>query len=295
MNWSVALLLVVTMVWGTTFPLLKSVSTDLNSLEISTIRFLLAAACMLPFLLRAPRAAWKHGALLGVLALGSYVAQAYGLQHISSNRSAFLTSLNVLMVPFITLLFGGRLSGVALLAASLACMGISLMSWESGGDLAGDTATVLCAFFYAAYVVALSRCSNQHNAAHLAATQVAFMAVLGSAWLFAQSIGTEDLATLPARIAPHGIVLMYLGACATAGMLFLQAVGQRKVPADKAAVIYALEPVFAALFAWLWLNELLGWRGIAGGALVIAAILLAEIRPAFAKNSLKTNDASGVQ
>jgi drug/metabolite transporter (DMT)-like permease len=63
-------------------------------------------------------------------------------------------------------------------------------------------------------------------------------------------------------------------------MLFLQALAQRNVAAEKAAVIYAMEPVFAALFGWLWLNEALGWRGVAGGALVVAALIVSELRRA---------------
>lgn len=285
MNWSVVLLLLVTLVWGTTFPLLKSAAVDLNGVEISTFRFLFAALCMLPFLIRTPRAAWKDGAVLGILALGSYVTQAYGLQHISSNRSAFITSLNVLMVPFLGLMLGGRLSWLVLLAAFVACSGIGLMSWESGGNLMGDGATFVCAFFYAAYVVILSRCSNRHEARHLAAAQIAVMAVLAALWMIAQSGDTATLVTLLARVQPHWMTLLYLGVCATAGMLFLQAVGQRNVSADKAAIIYAMEPVFAALFGWLWLNELLGWRGAVGGALVIGAIVMSELRPVSVRSS----------
>jgi drug/metabolite transporter (DMT)-like permease len=279
MNRSGLLLLAVTIVWGTTFPLLKSASADLNGVEISALRFLVAAACMLPFLVRAPRAAWTDGALLGVLALASYVAQAYGLQHISSNRSAFLTSLNVLMVPFLGLLFGGRMSASVLLAAILACLGIGLMSWEGGGNPQGDAATLLCALAYALYVIVLSRRSSRHQSAHLAATQITVMALLATLWVLLQSANTGALATLPARAASHAMTILYLGACATAAMLFLQAIGQRHVSADKAAVIYSMEPVFASLFGWLWLGEVLGARGLIGGAIVIGALLLSELRP----------------
>lgn len=279
MNRSVLLLLLVTLVWGTTFPLLKSASADLNGVEISALRFLVAAVCMLPFLVRAPRAAWTDGMLLGALALASYVAQAYGLQHISSNRSAFLTSLNVLMVPFLGLLFGGRLSAPVLLAAVLACLGIGLMSWEGGGNPQGDAATLLCALAYALYVIVLSRRSPRHQSSHLAATQVAVMAILATLWVLLQSMNTDALASLPARATPHAMTILYLGACATAAMLFLQAIGQRKVSADKAAVIYSMEPVFASLFGWMWLGEVLGVRGLAGGAIVIGALLLSELRP----------------
>lgn len=280
MNSHALILLLVTLVWGTTFPLLKSAAADLNGVEISAVRFLVATLCMAPFLFKASRRTWIDGSILGVIALVSYVAQAYGLQHISSNRSAFLTSLNVLMVPFLGLLLGGRLSPQVIAAAILACSGIGLMSWEGGGNLYGDAATVVCALAYALYVIVLSRCSAAHEASHLAATQVAVMAVLACLWLLLQPAGVDALSSFPVRIAPHGITLLYLGAVATAGMLFLQAVGQRRVSADKAALIYAMEPVFAALFGWLLLNEMLGWRGLIGGAVVIGALLLSELRPA---------------
>jgi len=293
MNVSVLLLLVVTLVWGTTFPLLKSAAADPSSVEISAFRFLIAALCMAPFLLRASRRAWRDGALLGVLALVSYVTQAYGLQFVSSNRSAFLTSLNVLMVPFLGLLFGGRLAWPVVLAAMCACAGIGLMSWEGGSHPLGDAATVACALAYALYVVVLSQRAARHQARELAATQIAVMALLATLWMLLQSVGTNALATLPARVAPHAATLLYLGACATAGMLFLQALGQRHVTADKAAVIYAMEPVFAALFGWLWLGELLGWRGFAGGAIVLGALILSEMRPAAAR--ITTNANAGAQ
>ncbi|HJV53583.1 MAG TPA: DMT family transporter [Noviherbaspirillum sp.] len=284
MNLNVLMLLGVTLVWGTTFPLLKSLAGDLNGVEISAIRFLFASVCVLPFLLKAPRRAWADGLLLGVLGLASYVTQAYGLQHISSNRSAFLTSLNVLMVPFLGLLYGGRLSLPVLLAAALACLGIGLMSWEGGGNLQGDAATVVCALAYALYVIVLSQRSHRHDSFHLAATQIVVMALLALLWMLLQSLRTDALATMPARVKPHAGTLIYLGVWATAGMLFLQALAQRQVPADKAAVIYAMEPVFAALFGWIWLDEMLGWRGVIGGALVIGALIVSEMRPAAANN-----------
>lgn len=281
MNLNVLLLLGVTLAWGTTFPLLKSAAADLSGIEISAVRFVLAAVCMIPFLLKVPRRTWRDGAVLGALGLASYVTQAYGLQHISSNRSAFLTGLNVLMVPFLGLvLFRNRLSWPVLCAALVACLGIGLMSWEGGGNLRGDGATLACALAYALYVIVLSRRAAHHAPRHLAATQIVLMAVFGVGLVALQAGGAATLATLPARIAPHVATLVYLGVFATAGMLFLQAVAQRHVPAEKAAVIYAMEPVFAALFAWLWLNESLGWRGAAGGALVVAAMIVSELRPA---------------
>lgn len=278
MNPSVLVLLFVTLVWGTTFPIIRAASAHLNGVEITALRFLIAGICMLPFALKASRTAWRDGILLGTVALVSYVTQAIGLEYISSNRSAFITSLNVLMVPFLGLLVGGRLSIQIVSAAVLACAGIGLMSWGGGANLIGDAATFSCALAYAIYVILLSRRIKAHASRTLAATQIVAMAVIGLGWLLVTDDRGEALTTLPARAEAVWISILYLGVVASAGMLFLQAVGQRHVSAEKAAVIYAMEPVFAALFGWWWLSEAMGMRGLFGGAMVVGAVILGEWR-----------------
>jgi drug/metabolite transporter (DMT)-like permease len=276
-NKHVLALLFVTLVWGATFPVLKLATAHLNGVEISALRFLIAAICMVPWALRAPRRTWLDGAVLGALVLVSYVAQAYGLEFISSNRSAFLTSLNVLMVPLLGVLFGNLLSGKILAAAVLACTGIGLMSWDGGAHLLADAATILGALAYAAYVILLSQRAGRHTARELAATQIVWMALLGTAWMVAAAAGTDRLSTLPTRLTTDVIAgLLYLGVVATAGMLFLQALAQRHVSADKAALVYAMEPVFAALAAWLWLGELLTYTAALGAVIVVSAVILSE-------------------
>jgi len=277
-NLSVLLLLFVTLVWGTTFPIIRAASAHLSGVEITALRFLVAGICMLPFVLKASRAAWRDGIALGTIALLSYVGQAVGLEYISANRSAFLTSLNVLMVPFLMLFAGGRLRLQIVSAAVLACVGIGLMSWEGGANLIGDGATIACAFAYAVYVILLSRRIQAHSSRTLAATQIVAMAIISLVWLVIADVSGKTLGTLPARVMPVWPSLLYLGVVASAGMLFLQAVGQRRVSAERAAVIYAMEPVFAALFGWLWLGETLGMRGLTGGALVVLAVILGEWR-----------------
>jgi drug/metabolite transporter (DMT)-like permease len=278
-NTHVLALLFVTLVWGATFPVLKLATAHLSGVEVSALRFLIAAVCMAPFALRVPRRTWLDGGLLGALVLISYVVQAFGLQFISSNRSAFLTSLNVLMVPLLGYLFGTRLTVSVLGAAVLACAGIGLMSWEGGANLLADAATIFGALAYALYVIVLSRRASLHVPRQLAATQIVWMALLGSLWMLLDALGTDKLQTLPSRLDLSILLgLAYLGIVATAGMLFLQAMAQRHVSADKAALIYAMEPVFAALFAWLWLAELLTWKAAIGGAMVVLAVVLSELR-----------------
>ncbi len=281
MNTSVLSLLLVTLVWGATFPVLKIATAQLSGVEVSALRFLLAALCMLPWALRAQRRAWRDGAMLGALVLFSYVAQAYGLQFISSNRSAFLTSLNVLMVPLLGVVFGNRLSLRVVLAALLACAGIGLMSWDGGANLAADAATVAGALGYALYVILLSARAARHDARSLAATQIVWMAALGGLWMLGDALGTDRLQTLGSRLNAEILWgLAYLGVVATAAMLFLQARAQAHVSADKAALIYAMEPVFAALFAWAWLSEGLSLRAAIGAGVVVFAVVFSEWKPA---------------
>jgi len=279
MNRYLALLVLVTLVWGLTFPILKVATQSLSGVEISALRFLLAAACMAPLFWRVPRHTWRDGAVLGALALLSYVGQAYGLQFISSNRSAFLTSLNVIMVPLLAWALGTRPSWAVFIAALLACLGIGLMSFDGGVHFWADTATILCALAFAVYVLFLSGRAYLHQAHQLAAAQMGVMALLGALWMFADS-GLAAVQTLPERI-PFEVLLglLYLGLVASAGMFFLQALAQRHVRAEQAALVYALEPVFAALFAWWWLAESLTPRATVGAALVLLAVVLSELKP----------------
>ncbi|MFM6993253.1 MAG: DMT family transporter [Rhodoferax sp.] len=276
----VAALLFVTVVWGATFPILKLATRSLSGVEISALRFVIAALCMAPWVLRVPRHTWRDGAVMGSLVLASYVGQAYGLEFISSNRSAFLTSLNVLMVPMLAWAWGVRPDRTVFIAAALACLGIGLMSYDGGAHLLADSTTVFGALAYAAYVLLLSGRSRLHVPIQLAAVQMFCMALMGCVWMFATG-GWTRVQTLPQRMDADLLAgLLYLGVVASAAMFFLQAVAQRHVSAHQSAVIYAMEPVFAALFAWLWLSETMTQRAVLGAIIVVGAVVLSELKPA---------------
>ncbi len=273
----VAILLLVTLVWGATFPIIKMATAHLSGVEVSALRFLVAAVVVVPWAVRARVQTWRDGGILGVVALVSYVAQAYGLEFISSNRSAFLTSLNVLMVPLLGVVLGVRLTPTTLLAACIACAGIGLMSWDGGAHAIGDAATILAALAYALYVVMLSRRATHHRPAELAATQIIWMALIGAVWLAIQSSDINGTPSVLTRLHDREILsIAFLGIVATAGMLYLQALAQRHVSANKAALVYAMEPVFAAILGWAILGETMSLQAILGGVMVVAAIVYSE-------------------
>ena len=211
----------------------------------------------------------------------SYVSQAVGLQHISSNPQRFSDELECLdRAPFLVLLVGESLRLQVVGAAVLACVGIGFMSWESGSNLLGDAVTVLCALAYAVYILLLSQRARLHSSRTLAATQIVAMALISAVCLAVVGLRNDSLKQLYRRRVRKPVIasIVYLGVIASAAMIFLQAVGQRVVSAGKAAVVYALEPVFAALFGWWWLHESMTPRALLGGALVVLAVILGEWR-----------------
>ena len=270
------ILLLVTVVWGMTFPVLKVATGLLSGVEITTLRFCIAALCMLPFVRGISFATWRDGFWLGALALFSMAAQAYGLQFIASNRSAFLTSLNVLMVPLLGLLLGGRPGWLIFVAAALACLGIGMMSYDGEAHLWADVATLLAALAYAVYTMGMSARARLHKAVQLASAQVWCMAAMGMVWMLLDS-GPARVLSLPEVINLEVLLgLLFLGALASAATFFLQALAQTHVSAEQAAIIYAMEPVFAALFAWFYLAEVMTPMAQAGALVVIFAVVLSQ-------------------
>ena len=270
------ILLLVTVVWGMTFPVLKVATGLLSGVEITTLRFCIAALCMLPFVRGISFATWRDGFWLGALALFSMAAQAYGLQFIASNRSAFLTSLNVLMVPLLGLLLGGRPGWLIFVAAAMACLGIGMMSYDGEAHLWADAATLLAALAYAVYTMGMSARARLHKAVQLASAQVWCMAAMGMVWMLLDS-GPARVLSLPEVINLEVLLgLLFLGALASAATFFLQALAQTHVSAEQAAIIYAMEPVFAALFAWFYLAEVMTPMAQAGALVVIFAVVLSQ-------------------
>lgn len=274
-------LVLVTVIWGTTFAVVKDATDQLPASAISLGRFVVAGVLLAPFA-RVPKATLIDGIWLGVLMFIGYATQALGLETTSANRSAFITGLNVVMVPIVLGLlakFGkssdsGGIPGRVWLAALMSVGGIGLISAEGGDWTTGDSWTVLCAVSYAVYIILAAKYTPRHPVLGLATIQVWTMIACCLVWV------GFDLQSLPAqRVFNFGdswIPLLYLGSIATAGTIVLQTSAQRFVSASQAAVTYALEPVFAAIFSWFWIQEKIGTRGWLGAALVVGATLLAQ-------------------
>lgn len=269
----VAVLVLITLIWGTTFAVVKEALATIPVPLLLALRF--SAAALLLGWVRVERAALRPALLLGLFAFAGFGTQTIGLSLTSASKAAFITGLSVILTPMVARVWTGRRIAPRVWAAALvalAGLGLMTLTGEVGGVNAGDLWVLGTALAYALYIVYLGEVAGRYSALSLAAAQHWPMAALAWAWALPQ-LGA--LRTVP--LATYGAIL-YLALFATALVAVLQTYAQRRVPAYLAALVFVLEPVFAAWFAFLLLGERLGPTGWVGGALVIAAMLVSELR-----------------
>ncbi|AWI52864.1 hypothetical protein DEH84_05085 [Aquabacterium olei] len=272
----IAALVCVTVVWGTTFPAMKAMSGDLQALEIISLRFAVACAVLWPFLRGVQAHELRWGLLMGAVMFGATALQVSGLGLTSSNRNAFITGLNVVIVPLLAAGLGQRLGWPVLAGAALSVVGMYGLFYEASPWSFGDTLTLASAFVYAVYVLLFEYCARapvRCRPERLAAVQAVVMLGLGGVGVAWQGgVPAEVLA----RAEDHLLPLIYLGLLASAGIVWLQAWGQARVRAVEAALIYGLEPVFASLTAIWYINEVLAGRALIGAALIVLGVMLSQ-------------------
>ncbi len=279
----IAALLVVTLVWGTTFPAMKDMTGYLSASWIVLARFSLASVLLSPFLLRARWNDLRLGAMVGVVLFFCYVFQIEGLALTSSNRNAFVTGLNVLVVPLLGVLVGKLPERRIVVALLLALAGLFLLCWEGSFNWgAGDTLAILGALSFGCYIKLMEVTTRKvERLMTLTAMQILTVALCAGAWLLLREapLGGDVAGYLAHNwqgLQRYSLNLIYLGVIATAAIISLQTWGQSHSSANEAAVIYAFEPGCAAIFAYLWLGETLAWNGLLGAALLISGMIVSQ-------------------
>lgn len=266
-------LVLVTVIWGTTFVVVKEALDTIPVALLLAVRFTLAALLL-------AWAKWDRRALvpalvLGLLSFAGFATQTAGLAITSASNAAFITGLSVILTPLVARVWLKRaLSARVLLAASVALAGLGLMTLRNGFAAvnAGDLLVLVTALTYAMYIVYLGEVAGKVRGTSLAMMQHLPMAAL--AWLWAApEVG--KLASVP--IGTY-LAILYLAVVATALVAVIQTYAQRVVPAHLAALIFVLEPVFAAGFAMVLIGERLGTLGWLGASLILVAMVLAEGR-----------------
>jgi drug/metabolite transporter (DMT)-like permease len=271
-------LLVMTAVWGSTFVLIKDVVGRMLVADFLAVRFTVAAIAM--FLLfhrhvaRLDRRQLLRGIVLGVLYGAGQLLQTWGLALISPSVSGFVTGMYVVFTPILaTVLLRQRMPAVIWIAVSLATIGLALLSLNGFSVDAGVWLTLLAAFLYGLHIVALGHWTRAEEVFGLSAVQ---MAVIALVCLLATA-GHGGPTLPPDRSA--WMAVLYMALIAGAGAMLMQTWAQAHLPATRAAIVMTTEPVFAAGFAVALGSDVLTWRMLVGGGLVLAAMYLVELMP----------------
>lgn len=269
------LLVGVTAVWGWTFVIVQDAIAIYGVLGFLALRFLLAAAALMPGLSRkmTGRTLFVGGGIGLVLAAG-YLFQTLGLLYTTPTNSGLITGLFVVFGPLTALFFfRERIPNQAVLAIVMSLAGMALLAGQSpSGVRVGDGLTVVCAAALGAHIALLSRYAKEHDAGALALAQMASMAVVFT--ILWPIFGTV---TAP----PRAVILPLLltGLVASAGAFYVQTTVQQRIPAARAAVILTMEPLFAAFFGYWLAGDRLNPIQLAGAALILSALFVGEVAP----------------
>lgn len=270
-------LVLVTVIWGGGFVASDMALESLTPFQIMTVRFLMAAVLMGLISFRSLNHITKEeiraGGLMGIALFAAFSLQIIGLQYTTPSKNAFLTALNVVIVPFIAfLVLKKKIPGKVLIGAVMAVVGVALLSLD--GDLSlsiGDLLTLLCAVGFAFQIFFTGEFVKKYRATVLNFLQMA-TAFLLSVIFMAASGQTEFQVTTQGWLS-----VIYLGVVSTTICYLLQTACQKYVDETKAAIILSMESVFGTLFSMLILHEVLTLRMFAGCGIILAAVIIANL------------------
>lgn len=267
-------ILLVTVFFGLTFPLIKEAVAYVDASSFVFVRFVISALVLLPFVLSS-LSRWNGiviiaGLALGVLNCGTYIFQTIGLQTIDASRSAFITSTCVVMVPLFLPLFGlGMPKKLDCICASLSLFGVYIITGTHFSGLRmGDAWTLGCAATYALSVVFIQWVTPKiKHYSLLTFYQILFTVPVAF-------IASSDNSFSGLLHPPVIIAILFCSIFATSLALYLVMKYQQDTTATQAALIYAMEPVFASIFAYFINKQTISLTTLFGGGLILVAVVL---------------------
>lgn len=276
---STAYLLLGVVFWGGSFSFIKESVAAFDIFSFVSIRFLIASVVVALIFIRRFRNynldTFRKGVLLGVILGFSFVFQTLGIKYTTASNAGFITGLSVVLVPAAVAFIDKKMpGGVQIASVAAAFIGLALLTFRLPFSVnKGDLWVLLCAVTFAAHIIMIGRMTKGLDALTFSVTQsMAVVLVAGAMGLMAN--GGIDV--------PRSFVVwrgvLFCAVFATAFTYTAQAHFQRNITEIKAAIIYALEPVFAAIIAHFYLGEKLTGQAMAGGALILAGMILSEVK-----------------
>ena len=275
-------LLSMTAAWGSTFFMIKDIVTRIGVADLLTVRFAIATlglALIAGRRLAMSRRTVGRGAVLGLLYGVAQILQTTGLAHTTASVSGFITGLYVVATPLLgAIILRSRIAPTTWVATGLATLGLGVLSLNGFAVGYGELLTLCSAVIYAGHIIALGRLSEPGTALSLSAVQMAVITVVCGVAALWPAGGSGIGIQLPGS-AKDWLIVIYLALIAGALTMVLQTWAQARVEASRAAVIMAMEPVWAAAFAVALGGESVTLRMVVGGLAILAAMYLVELAP----------------
>ena len=281
-------LLIVTIIWGGGFVACDMALESLTTMQILAVRFFIATLVMALLgrkdLTHMSKNEVRKGCLLGAVLFLGFVSQTVGLIYTTPSKNAFLTTINVVLVPFIAFVVTGKKVGKdALLGAVLAVIGTGVLSLTSRFTISlGDGLTLLCAVFFAMQIFLTGLFVQEIRPAVLNFLQ------MGTAFLLSLIGMTVKGEWHFAPTQESLLAVLYLGVMSTAVTYLLQTASQKYVEETQAAIILSMEAVFGTVFSVIILHEQITGRMLLGAALILTAVIISEV-PGLIKPEKKHN------
>ena len=271
------LLVFVTLIWGVTFIMVKDALNDAGPFAFSTMRFAIAGILTLFIvnrsILNLTKIEITGGVICGICLFGGYAFQNFGLMQTTASKSAFITSVSVLMVPFLLYVFNiQKIKLKVWVAVILATLGLYFLLDPRGGTMNwGDILTFGCALGFAAHII-FQGYYVKKNVRILPFFLVQAWVVAGLS--FINSLIFEPIFAIwsPRLIS----ALLVTGIAATFIAILIMIWAQQILNPSETAIIFSLEPVFATVFAIIFAGEILGLWGYIGGGLIVLAVAYGE-------------------
>ena len=279
---AIGALILVTVIWGGGFVASDIALESMKPFQIMMVRFLLASVLMGVISrgqqkseekLKDRAGAIKAGVLMGVTLFMGFAFQIIGLQYTTPSKNAFLTALNVVIVPFIAfVILKKKIGAKGIIGAVMSVLGVALLSLNGDFTVSlGDGLTLLCAVGFAFQIFFTSEFVKKYPASVLNTVQMFTAFVLSAISLMI--FGENDF-----HVTTQGwLSVLYLGVVSTTICYLLQTACQKYIDETKAAIILSMESVFGTIFSIMILHEVVTVRMIIGCAVILAAVIISNM------------------
>ena len=275
------ILLCITFMWGLSFPLVK---ISLNSVSPGLFIFLRFSFTLILFMIIFRNkinvknfSLWKNGLILGVFLFLGFAFQTVGLEYTTASKSGFITGTNLVILPFAQYIIlrikpkGENKAGALIVLIGLYILSEAFIIVPNAGDIL----TFFCAVFFAVHIVLLNKYTGKHNFLYMTFGQFLSMSVLSLIFIFTYDnfitggvfirLNSELMATL-----------IFTSLVSTLLSILLITKYQHFTTPLRAGIIYSMESIFAAFFAFIVLNEILNFNQIIGAAIMFTGLIVSE-------------------